>query len=236
MLEMKESDGFTDDHREAILGLLRTIQDDKEVRTRSDFPALLEKTIDPFHSAGLGSYVDRIVEMFPDECQRTQGIVFTLVSHYGQRLVAQPQSPEHWSADLLERFETFEARAKDFHIPGNALAFRILFEHRRAGLARAPHVAELIERAQGIGTPSDVARMLFYVLQYTDWRTYMSRATPEALKLQDVATSLMSTYRRELRGLRTEPVISALVEDASRFPEGSAIIERVATFVGSTGD
>ncbi len=189
-------DGFTDDHRDAILGILRELEADPEVRRDPDFAAFLEKIIDPFHSAGLDAHIDEITDMFLDECLHSRGIVITLVEHYGLRLAGQFAEAKTWLQTPVDRFERFEAAARGFHLDGDALLLRVLVEQRRGGLEVSKGQRSRVQAAGAFRDAGDAADFIMGLAKFHRWSD-LTRAI-NAAQVQEAARSVVEQYAAEI--------------------------------------
>lgn len=241
---LQNEKGFTDDHRDNIMKLLRSISAAGTQAGRPEFPALLEKTIDPFASSGNDERVDEVVELFPLETRNTKGIVITLATHYGRRLAGHVLGPGPEHDSLETRFVTFEKAAKSFHVEEASLPYRILVESKEATDAAKDRTGLLIEEARGLRPTSSSAEVLLELIMVADPNHYWDRVTPtaEASELARASKHVLDEYEMTLAGFLQSPeVVDAMLKRAQRTRPISetysdAILAYVDAYAGLTDD
>lgn len=109
-LDMDDT-GFTNEERDAILALIKQLTLNKEITNRKDFGVIIEKILDKFASANLVVFINEIDDILGERLLAHEGCTVTLVSHFGQHLVGDPDSEKD-----LHRLEAYAEAAHKVQI------------------------------------------------------------------------------------------------------------------------
>ena len=208
---LEQVDGFSREQTERAMELLNQIRESEEVSDRPDFLSYLEKIIDAFAAADLKGPIDEIVESFGDDLHESQGIVFTLVSHYGQRLVGYSLPPNRWPTELVERFEEFERAVAELNLMEFGLPWRLAIEFLRSNEEFSSTLDELFENTNDFD-PAEKAVFITIMTMYSEPSKWMKEATREGIRIGEVFSSLNESFSNQLDEMRSDPDVNRLLE------------------------
>lgn len=192
---------FSGTERDAVISLLESLATSEKMRARSEFPALLEKVIDSFASAGLHVQLNKLVSLFGPEVTGTAGIVHTMIQHYGQRVVGSSFPPERWPELTVNRFDKFEIACQAHKIPEISMPYRLLIEFRRADNQPTSLTRKLLGDAAFFPTPEERASFHLLLIRHTDTDFWQKRATALGERIEQVCSAFRDAHRQEITKL-----------------------------------
>ena len=116
--EMRQDDSFTNEARGTVVSLLEIVSSDHKLAGSDQFAKPLEDIVDSFLGADLESYIDDIDNKLRDRISSRQGIVGSMLHHYGLRILGAVKLDEtavarlrHYATAYADRFNSPELSA-----------------------------------------------------------------------------------------------------------------------------
>lgn len=189
-----EGSGFSNKQRDHAMSLARRIHAERLFSPASEqFVSSLEKLIDSFASANLTLWVDALVDLFSGVVQENEGIVHTLATMNGMRILEVPKP----SARAMERFEECEKLARKQGIEEVPITFRLAYSHR---IGDSRKVLGLINEIKS-WDPARVHEVVNDVEKRTDPGNIARKSTPQIELVAEAYRELWSKYGDDLRRL-----------------------------------
>lgn len=231
-LKLELGTQFSQEDVDLIMNYLRKVEKKPEIRLSKEFRAALYQVTKSFTSAGQSSSLDEIFKMYEREIISSPTLVSPLLHHYGQEIVGGEQVTEEDSGYHI--FVKLERVAADSRVPELALAYRTLFESKKPFAKNSKIVESYLKRSLSL---EDLDRSIFFntILRRANADNWVSRPTPQAVKIQDVVREFLRTYKSALNvyydldqvpnwseivsgGLDddTSEIVSKLIADAKR--------------------
>ena len=199
-LSIERSSEFSPNERDAAMELLRVAAQERDISNRADLMVSVEKVIDAFHAAGLGSDLNQINDLFGDSLIWHGGIAFTMIEHYGQKLVGSglPLSSMAAEHDVLTRYMVGAPASQTPELQGQVHFWKMFIEFMRSGKSRATD--NLVAGAYGLQDDAGkqtLGRQIWWCQDATRWQ---DPVTPEGMEIERIFGEFIDTYP-ELRQL-----------------------------------
>ena len=192
-LSIERNSEFSPNERDAAMELLRVAAQERDISDRADLMVSVEKVIDAFHAAGLGSDLNQINDMFGESLVWHGGIAFTMIEHYGQKLVGSglPLSSMEAEHDVLTRYMVGAPASQTPELQGQVHFWKMLVEFMRSGNSRVTD--NLVAGAHGLqdGGKQMFGRQIWWCQDATRWQ---DPVTPEGLEIQRIFGEFLDTY------------------------------------------
>ena len=192
-LSIERNSEFSPNERDAAMGLLRVAAQERDISDRADLMVSVEKIIDAFHAAGLGSDLNQINDMFGESLVWHGGIAFTMIEHYGQKIVGSglPLSSMETEHDVLTRYMVGAPASQTPELQGQVHFWKMLVEFMRSGNSRI--VDNLVAGAYGLQDAGKqmLGRQIWWCQDATRWQ---DPVTPEGLEIQRIFGEFIDTY------------------------------------------
>lgn len=206
------SDSFSNTDREAIMRLLGTAKDNKQLRSEPAFDALFEKIIDSFSASDNASYVSKIYDDFTVECLRIPGVVQTLIQHYGRQLAGLEDIHSDSAKREIRRFEEIYAVSNDMKLQGAGAFMSSLLKFRLADSKQSTDLRKLLSSYREL--PSEQAKQFArFMKQFADPMRLAKRKTPTNVRIAELTQSFVKTYADELAPILQRATESSKSED-----------------------
>lgn len=192
-LSIERSSEFSPNERDAAMGLLRVAAREGDISNRADLMVSIEKIIDAFHAAGLGSDLNQINDMFEESLIWHGGIAFTMIEHYGQKIVGSglPLSRMEAEQNVLVRYMVGAPAAQRPALLGQVHFWKMLVEFMRSGQSRATD--NLVARAYGLrdAAKTTLGRQIWWCQDATRWQ---DPVTSEGIEIERIFGEFMDAY------------------------------------------
>lgn len=196
LIELK--DRFSPAERDNAVILLKEVGESRH--SSEQFLLVLEKVIDSFHAAGLKADVDELEHTFRSSIRNSPGIVFTLLDHYGQRLVSSPSSDE---GTLNHRFDLYGQLAGRFNLEHLHLFWKALDDFADGGYER--HEASNLAMRQLLYVSEEAqADFLARLFQYCNPLSWVRTVDFTATTLAEATHLFSSVYSTEIEEIMSE--------------------------------
>ena len=192
-LSMERRDQFSPNERDAAMELLRVAAQESDISNRADLMVSVEKIIDAFHAAGLGSNLNQINDMFGESLVWHGGISFTMIEHYGQKIVGSglPLSSMETEQDVLIRYMVGAPTSQTPTLQGQVHFWKMLVEFMRSGKSRATdNLVAGAHSLQGEGQEA-LGRQVWWCQDAARWQ---DPTTPEGIEIERLFGEFMSVY------------------------------------------
>ena len=218
-LDMKDT-GFSNEERDAVVALIKQLAPNREITNRKEFGVILEKIIDTFASANLIVFINEIDDILGERLLAHRGCTITLVSHFGQHLVGDPDS-----ANDLHRLEAYAEAAHKFKFPELATLWQLLYKFKAGDLKACPPVDEYIRYGMNLQQEEDRERFMQSIHTYSDTANWQrGEPSPQGKEIERVVNELIAQYPEiQKRPILTDPVSKEKAEPVnSADPKGRA--------------
>lgn len=196
---ISERTSFSKNERDAVSDLLESIANIESLSERTEFPDLLEKTLDALTSAGVVTEVERIDSLFRDKILKNSGIIQTFVLHFGRILLESRDPPQDWRNGDLERLEVYLRAARSENLPEMALPYELLIDFVKAGMIRTEYGEAAFMEVDDLN--SEEKETFFRLVDaYSDPEKLTSQVPPPAslVRLSKIAQKFIDVYSLEL--------------------------------------
>ena len=209
-LALNVSTSFKMSERDAVIAQLERIATSESLTARSEFPDLLEKVVDALAAANQREAIVVIDDLFNGPIEEHPGMTFTLVSHFGERLLGNPLPPARWSEDDIGRFDRYAKAARLGGIPEEALARQILIEFLKADSRKTEIVTEFLKELSTYN-PQQKGDFLINVVRYSDPAFWIALDSiqPDHQRIATLALLFIEHYQDELQQYAGDPDVWA---------------------------
>ena len=164
---LDSSDSFSPADRDAALNYFETLASSGWANAPEDLNAILERLVDAFAAAGLDKAIDQLDSHGRDKLQQSQGTVFTLLLHYGDRVLGSPL-PLTLLEDDRERLESYmKVGTHDDPLVGITRLFEMLVAFKAADQQKTEQIDDLLQSARQM-TMEQRRILITMILRYAD--------------------------------------------------------------------
>jgi hypothetical protein len=122
--KIKTQKSFSNIERDAMIKLLIAIKDDPMITENGDFKIALEHVLDAFYGASIWAKFDQIEQEFSHIIRESWGMVQTMVSCYGMRVIGEIEV----DAGMIEKFNKYLDITEDLKYPEASLPWRMALQ------------------------------------------------------------------------------------------------------------
>ncbi|QKD84026.1 hypothetical protein HPC62_19165 [Thermoleptolyngbya sichuanensis A183] len=194
-LSDKSRDSFSNAERDAVMEVVDIIKDSKEITSRPEFLASLEKVVDVFISADLDDYIDDLEGVLEAIIGRYPGIVYSLMNQYGMRVLGDTEVSDATKA----RFFKYAYACKHHRIWEIALPWLMVYEFSNQLNGWEKKIEEYFIDAQQLN-PNDKQRFLDVFERYTDPSRYR-RSTGQIIRFTCKFQEFIKHYEEKIAAL-----------------------------------
>lgn len=182
----------SDESAKSVISLLQKLKQTKFEPAEGVFLQSLEIAIDALWGSELFGILEKIDDLHQDLMIGADGIVFTMVNHYGTQVVgALGEILE--SADSDKRFAVYERAARVGNYPELSIFWRLLIAFRQNASTRSTVTDELIESIDYL-RDEDRDFFLTQLAEYSDPERFETVPRPEDVKVALTITALLEAY------------------------------------------
>lgn len=215
-LTLRSSDvGFSVADRDQAQALLREIVGAPEMLRRPGLANIVEDILDAFVAADLRTHVDEIEGSYRPILMNFGGTVYTLLSHYGKRVVGSPLPVEDQDPEDLDRFQLYAGVADQAGWPELAIFYRALVEFKRAGLSRTA-VGEEILDDRHLLDEQDRASFLQQIELHSTTEGFQPTPTAEGNRIAETVRAMLETYPELTEEIQREGQLAGVDQGSAR--------------------
>jgi len=193
----ENSGRFSNTERSDMMSALERLADLRkkgvDLGDSSFFSSTLEAVIDTMAASDNDYYVDRIFDLYTDDCLKVSSIVQTLSQHYGRQMLSGVGDIR---VEAKRRFQLSERAASTHKITGFTLIHRALFDFKEAGGRRNKGSDEAV--ALLISLKGDSKDMAWKFLREYQSESWVKQSSGESRALKFVASAFAKEYSKEL--------------------------------------
>lgn len=121
-IELSKVDEFSTEQRDTAVGLLEKVAKNPDIVNSPEFSGPLEKIIDSFLAADQSIEIDKLESLLGERIHKSEGIVLSMVLHYGMRVT---ESKEIAESDVNTFSEYAKTALKSFNYPGTVMPYQL---------------------------------------------------------------------------------------------------------------
>lgn len=159
------------------------------------FLPTLEQVVTTMAASNNDIHVDKIYDLFPEDCLMASDIVEVYLQHYGRQAIVGIGEVR---AEALKRFGKFERAASIFTFPETALAHRALIDFRAQGEKPDRNSRDAIARIAALDKSDKERAMDSFWTQYAQ-ETWVKRSTGESKALRALVIAFFRAHKEDLR-------------------------------------
>jgi len=188
---------FSNTEREDMIATLEKLSDLRRkgvsIGDGSFFSATLESVVKIMAASDNNYFVDRIFDLYSDDCLKVSSIVQTLLPHYGRQMVVGVGDIQ---VEAKRRFQLAERAASTHKIDEFSLVHRILYEFKAAGNKKSADTDNAIKLLAP--RDDDDKSMAWQFLNDYANESWVKRPIGESKVLGDIARKFLQVYGPEL--------------------------------------